>query len=130
MGHGVQPLEMPSGTVDGLQKTVQYRLHGQVLETATCVKYLRVDISSSLPWDSHVNRVVGNANRALDFIRRNIKTKMQRYAKWLTTPWSDLSSNIRPQYETRIQRSEFPKSNKSIEELLTGQSVISIDRLV
>ena len=33
---------------------VIYRLHGKVLETVTCAKYLRIEISSSLSWKSHV----------------------------------------------------------------------------
>ena len=39
---------------------------------------LGVDISSDLTWNSHVDRITGNANRTLGFIRRNIKTKMPR----------------------------------------------------
>ena len=65
-----------------------YILHGQVLESVTCAKYLGVDISSDLTWNSHVDRITGNANRTLGFIRRNIKTKMQRVreTKLLTIP--------------------------------------------
>ena len=80
MGYGVQPLEMPGGAGDGLLKTA-YKLHGQVLETVTCAKYLGVDISSSLSWNSHTDSTVGNANRTLGFIRRNIKTKMPKVRK-------------------------------------------------
>ena len=53
-----------------------YMLHGQVLEAVTSAKYLGVDIySSTLSWNSHIDHVVGNANRSLGFIRRNIKAK-------------------------------------------------------
>ena len=52
----------------------EYILHGQVLETVTCVRYLGVDVSrSTLSWNSHIDRVVNNANRTLGYIRRNIK---------------------------------------------------------
>ena len=37
--------------------------------------YLRVDISSNISWNTHVDRVATNANRSLGFITRNIKTK-------------------------------------------------------
>ena len=48
-----------------------YMLHGQVLEAVTSAKYLGVDISNTLSWNSHIDRVVGNANRSLGFIRCN-----------------------------------------------------------
>ena len=53
----------------------QYILHGQVLEVVSSARYLGVDISSNLSWNTHVDRVETNANRPLRFIRRNIKTK-------------------------------------------------------
>ena len=39
---------------------------------------LGVDISSGLSWNFHIDQIVGSANRTLGFIRRNIKTKMQK----------------------------------------------------
>ena len=51
----------------------EYILHGQVLETVTCARYLGVDVSSTLSGNSHIDRVVNNANRTLGYIRRNIK---------------------------------------------------------
>ena len=70
-----------------------YMLHGQVLEAVTSAKYLGVDISSTLSWNSHIDRVVGNANRSLGFIRRNIKTKMSKVRE---TAYNTL---VRPQLE-------------------------------
>ena len=66
--------------VTGSKKTVKtdYILHGQVLESVPCARYLGVDISSGLTWKSHVDRVNANVNRTLVFIRRNIKTKMSK----------------------------------------------------
>ena len=55
----------------------EYILHGQVLETVTCARYLGVDISSNISWNSHIISVVGNANRSLGYIRRNIKSKSE-----------------------------------------------------
>ena len=34
-----------------------------------------VDISSGLSWNSHIDRITGNANRSLNFIKSSIKTK-------------------------------------------------------
>ena len=66
--------------VTGSSKTVKtvYVLHGPVLESFPCARYLRVDISSGLTWNSHINSVSANANQTLGFIRCNIKTKMPK----------------------------------------------------
>ena len=59
-----------------------YTLHGQILEVVTSTKYLGVDISSGLSWNSHtgshIDRITGNANRTLGYIRRNIKSKKKK----------------------------------------------------
>ena len=73
----------------------QYILHGQVLEAVSSTRYLGVDISSNLSWNTHVDRITANANRSLEFIKRNIKTKSPRIQKWLINPlfvpsWSTL----------------------------------------
>ena len=52
-----------------------YMLHGQVLEAMDHAKYLGVDISKDLSWNTHINRISTNANRTLGFLKRNIKTK-------------------------------------------------------
>ena len=66
--------------VTGSKKTVKidYILNGQVLETVPCARYLGIDISSGLTWNSHVGRVTAKANRTLGFIRRNVKNKMPK----------------------------------------------------
>ena len=46
-------------------------LHGQVLEAMDHAKYLGVDISKDLSWNTHSTY----ANRTLGFLKRNIKTK-------------------------------------------------------
>ena len=70
-----------------------YILHGQVLESVTCAKYLGVDISGSLTWNSHIDRITGSANRTLGFMRRDIKTKMPKVRE---TAYNTL---VRPQLE-------------------------------
>ena len=63
--------------VTGSRSTVKtvYVLHGQVLESVTCARYLGVDISSGLTWNSNLDRVTANANRPLGFIQCNIQIK-------------------------------------------------------
>ena len=70
-----------------------YSLHGQILEVVTSAKYLGVDISSGLSWNSHIDRITGNANRTLGYIRRNIKSKNQKVRE---TAYNTL---VRPQLE-------------------------------
>ena len=107
-----------------------YILHGQVLESVTCAKYLGVDISGSLNWNSHIHRITGSANRTLGFVRRNIKTKMPKVRE---TAYNTL---VRRQLEyasavlDRTIRSGFPILNRSREKLPAGQSVILTERPV
>ena len=58
-----------------------------------CARYLGVDTSSGLTWNSHIDRITANANRTLGFIRRNIKTKMPRVRE------AAYNSLVRPQLE-------------------------------
>ena len=50
----------------------QYTLHNCILEYVSSAKYLGVDISSDLSWDTHINRISKKANTH-GFLRRNIK---------------------------------------------------------
>ena len=51
----------------------QYTLHNCILESVFSAKYLGVDISSHLSWDTHINRISKKANNTLGFLWRNIK---------------------------------------------------------
>ena len=81
--------------VTGSKKPVKrdYIMHGQVLESVTSARYLGVEFSGSLSWNPHVDRITGNANRTLGFVRRNIKTKMSKVRE---TAYNTL---VRPQFE-------------------------------
>ena len=72
---------------------IAYTLHGQVLEVVTSAKYLGVDISNGLSWNPHIDRITGNANRTLNFIQRNIKTKNQKVRE------TAYNTMVRPQLE-------------------------------
>ena len=54
---------------------------------------LAVDISSNLGWNTHVDRSTANANRSLEFIKRNIKTKSPQIREMA------YQSLVRPQLE-------------------------------
>ena len=74
--------------VTGSKKTVQTDnvLHGQVLEPLPCARYLVVDISSGLTWNSHIDRcnsdswVYLNYLLLITYYLRNIKTKVREAA--------------------------------------------------
>ena len=71
-----------------------YMLHGQVLEAMDHAKYLGVNISKNLSWNTHINRISTNANRTLGFLKRNIKTKKQQSAQLHTKSWSALTQTF------------------------------------
>ena len=71
VGHGVQPLQVPSCTLSTLDIYFMARFWRRSLVQGTW----GVDISNNLSWNTHVNRVASNANRSLGFIKRNVKTK-------------------------------------------------------
>ena len=64
---GFNPSKCQVVHVTGSKKPVKrdYILHGQVLESVTSARYLGVDISGSLSWNPHVDRITGNANHTL-----------------------------------------------------------------
>ena len=89
------PSECQVLQVTGSRKPINgiYRLHGHVLETVTSAKYLGVDVFSGLTWNSHIDRITGNANKTLAFLKRNIKPKKLRIRE---TAYNTL---VRPQLE-------------------------------
>ena len=50
-----------------------YHLHGHTLETVSSAKYLGVTLTTKLDWEEHITSTVTKANRALGFLRRNLK---------------------------------------------------------
>jgi len=51
----------------------QYTLHNCILQSVSSTKYLGVDISSDISWDTYIDRISKKANNTLGFLRRNIK---------------------------------------------------------
>ena len=49
-----------------------YKLKGHTLEHVPSAKYLGVDISKDLSWNSHINRISKKANSMVGFLRRNL----------------------------------------------------------
>ena len=54
-------------------KSYAYTLKGHTLEQQQTTKYLGVDISHQLSWDTHINRITKKASSMLGFVKRNLK---------------------------------------------------------
>ena len=98
MGHGIQPLQMPSNSHNKVQKPISHTVYNCLLESVSSAKYLGIDISSDLSWDTHINRISKKANNTLGFLRRNIKIhseslKSSAY-KVLVRPQSEYCSTV------------------------------------
>ena len=64
-----------------------YRVNDQELMVADSSKYHGMKVTSDLTWSSHIADVAGNANRSLEFLRRNFKqctneVKQQPIPRW------------------------------------------------
>ena len=99
--------------VTGYRKLINavYRLHGMIMETVTCARYLGVDISSNLSWGSRIDRITGTANKTLGFVKRNIRIKMSgvREAAYTTL--------VRPQLEYAAAKIWDPNHNDKIKQI-------------
>ena len=50
-----------------------YVLHGHTVENVSSAKYLGVTINNTVSWVDHISNTCSKANRALGFLRRNLK---------------------------------------------------------
>ncbi len=50
-----------------------YKLHGVDLASVKSTKYLGVNISSDLRWNTHIDSITAKATRSLNFIKRNLQ---------------------------------------------------------
>ena len=51
-------------------------MHKQTLDSVSAARYLGVDLSTNMNFNTHINRITSNANKSLGFIKCNIKTKL------------------------------------------------------
>jgi hypothetical protein len=76
----------------------KYTLNGHTLKTTTNVKYLGLNITSDLRWNTHINNITNNANKTLGFLRRNLKIsspKIKTLAYFsLVRPTLEYSSSV------------------------------------
>jgi len=88
-----------------------YTLHGQQLASVKDAKYLGVTLSGDLSWSNHIQRVSTAANRALGFLKRNIRTQnpaiRQTAYKAMVRPILEYASPAwSPHNQTHVDRLE------------------------
>jgi hypothetical protein len=55
-----------------------YILHNHILESVGSAKYIGIAVQSNLKWDKHINDITSKGNKALGFLKRNLKTSNQQ----------------------------------------------------
>ena len=85
-----------------------YTLHDHILATVTQAKYLGVTITKDLNWKQHVENISKSANKALGFLRRNlrinsVKAKEQAYLTYVR-PILEYSCTVWDPYRIYQQR--------------------------
>ena len=106
-----------------------YQLLGHTLEESQSSKYLGVEISSDLKWNSHIDAITSKANQTLGFLRRNLqkcpeKVKEQAYTalvrphlEYASCAWDPyLKKNIEKIEAVQRKAARFVKSNYTREE--------------
>ena len=69
----------------------QYLLHGQVLESAAGSKYLGVEISNNLSFNSHIQNITTSASRSIGFLKRYIRSKNPELREMIQNSCSSIS---------------------------------------
>ena len=87
----------------------QYTLHGEILESVDCARYLGVSITKDLCWNTHINQITSKANRTLGFVKRNVRTTNQSFKelayKILVRPQVEYASTMwSPYTKQNIQK--------------------------
>ena len=54
----------------------QYTLHGEILESVDCARYLGVSISKDLSWNIHISQIASKANRTFGFVKRKFFSRI------------------------------------------------------
>ena len=95
--------------------TFKYSLKGKDLEAVNTAKYLGVDLSNNLSWNSHIDRTAKKANSMLGFLRRNLcinnsdtktaayKTLVQPNLEYCASVWSPYTATGKQKIEM-VQR--------------------------
>ena len=90
----------------------QYTLHGENLESVDCARYLGVNITKDLCWNTHINQITSKANRTFGFVERNVRTTNQSVKEFtyqtLVRPQVEYASTVwSPYTKQNIQKIEI-----------------------
>ena len=74
----------------------RYFMHKQELESVDTAKYLGMNISKDMSWNTHIDNITASANRTLGLVKRNVQTKnkdkiemvQRRAATWVSYDYS------------------------------------------
>ena len=89
-----------------------YTMHNQTLDSVSAARYLGVDLSTNIDFNTHINRITSNANKSIGFIKRNIKTKhpgvLEAAYKTIVRPQLEYASPVwGPYTESNIYKVEM-----------------------
>ena len=88
-------------------------MHNRELKSVDTAKYLGVNVSKDLGWNTHINKIAASANRTLGFVKRNVQTKNK------DTRTLAYNSLVRPQVEYgSVVWSPYTKENKDRTEMV------------
>ena len=124
LGHGVQPSKCRWQVLGNLLIPRMYFMV-RPWRLFTCARYLGADVSSSLSWGFHIDRITGTANKTLRFVKRNIETQMSdvREAAYntLVQPQLEYDWNMLLPYGILIIKTRLARFRKSNDQLLVGR---------
>ena len=88
----------------------KYTLHGEILESVDCARYLWVISSKDRSWNTHISQITRKASRILGFVKRNARTKNQSVKelayKILLKPQVEHASTVWSPY-TKLNRQKI-----------------------
>ena len=92
--------------------THDYILHDHILETETSTKYLGVTLQNDLKWNKHIDNIIANASRQLNFLIRNLKVASpkikERAYQLLVRPKLEYNScTWNPHHQSQIHQLEM-----------------------
>ena len=76
LANGFSPWQMFTKKKQPIQHN--YILHNHLLESVNSAKYLGITVQSNLKWDKHINDITSKGNKALGFLKPNLKTSNQQ----------------------------------------------------
>ena len=101
-----------------------YSLKGQILQAGSHLKYLGVDLTASLSWNTNINRIVKKGISMLDFLQRNLRinnqdtkssayfTLVHRNLKYCSIVWNTYTSLVKHKIEMVQMRAALYVANR------------------